>query len=232
MLHRQRGGCNTHREGGCNSTPAMFSPALFGFFVLDRPTQTAPAVQGRTGATPPFSPLVRHGEEGGASPGATPGATSHPRRRWGRSRLHVSLREGSPAHARAGRRAERSGPMLDRLIRAFLVVGGVSVAGAWTWPGPFPEADPLAVLVRYHTPNVYTGRRRVVLRGARRGGVPGRAIPYQHIPDLVRPDGRPCGAPVPPSGVATFAHGRRPGHRHRRGPPSGESHREPGFPTG
>ena len=46
--------------------------------------------------------------------------------------------------------------MLDRLIRAFLVVGGVSVACAWTWPGPFPEADPLAVLVRYHTPNVYT----------------------------------------------------------------------------
>ena len=40
------GGCNTHREGGCNNTPAMFSPALFGFFVLDRPTQTAPAVIG------------------------------------------------------------------------------------------------------------------------------------------------------------------------------------------
>ncbi len=45
--------------------------------------------------------------------------------------------------------------MLDRLIRAFLFVGGVSVASAWTWPGAFPEADPVAVLVRYHTPNVY-----------------------------------------------------------------------------
>ena len=45
--------------------------------------------------------------------------------------------------------------MLDRLIRAFLVVGGVSVASAWMWPGAFPEADPVAVLVRYHTPNVY-----------------------------------------------------------------------------
>ena len=45
--------------------------------------------------------------------------------------------------------------MLDRLIRAFLVVGGVSVASAWTWPGAFPAADPVAVLVRYHTPNVY-----------------------------------------------------------------------------
>ena len=45
--------------------------------------------------------------------------------------------------------------MLDRFIRAFLVVGGVSVACAWTWPGVFPEADPVAVLVRYDTPNVY-----------------------------------------------------------------------------
>ena len=45
--------------------------------------------------------------------------------------------------------------MLDRLLRAFLVVGGVSVACAWTWPGAFPEGDPVAVLVRYHTPNVY-----------------------------------------------------------------------------
>ena len=45
--------------------------------------------------------------------------------------------------------------MLDRLIRAFLVVGGVSVACAWTWPGVFPEGDPVAVLVRYHTPTVY-----------------------------------------------------------------------------
>ena len=45
--------------------------------------------------------------------------------------------------------------MLDRLIRAFLVVGGVSLTCAWTWSGAFPEADPVAVLVRYHTPNVY-----------------------------------------------------------------------------
>ena len=45
--------------------------------------------------------------------------------------------------------------MFDRRIRAFLVVGGVSVACAWTWPGAFPAADPVAALVRYHTPNVY-----------------------------------------------------------------------------
>ena len=47
--------------------------------------------------------------------------------------------------------------MLDRLIRAFLVIGGVSAACAWTWPGVFPEGDPVAVLVSYHTPNFYAG---------------------------------------------------------------------------
>ena len=46
--------------------------------------------------------------------------------------------------------------MRDALIRAFLVVGGISAVAAWTWPGMFPQADPVAVLVRYHTPNFYT----------------------------------------------------------------------------
>ena len=45
--------------------------------------------------------------------------------------------------------------MLDRLLRACLVIGVVSLTCAWTWPGAFPEGDPVAVLVRYHTPNVY-----------------------------------------------------------------------------
>ena len=45
--------------------------------------------------------------------------------------------------------------MLDRLSRAFLLVGGVSAACAWSWPGAFPDGDPVAVLVRYHTPNFY-----------------------------------------------------------------------------
>ena len=47
--------------------------------------------------------------------------------------------------------------MLDRLIRACLVIGGVSAACAWTWPGAFPEGDPVAVLVSYHTPTFYAG---------------------------------------------------------------------------
>ena len=40
------------------------------------------------------------------------------------------------------RRAATSGALLDGLIRAFLVVGGVSVACASTWPSAFPAADP------------------------------------------------------------------------------------------
>ena len=47
--------------------------------------------------------------------------------------------------------------MLDALLRAFLVIGSVSAACAWTWPGAFPEGDPVAVLVRYHTPTFYAG---------------------------------------------------------------------------
>ena len=45
--------------------------------------------------------------------------------------------------------------MGDRRRRACLVIGGLSAAGAWTWPGGCPEADPVAVLVRSHTPTVY-----------------------------------------------------------------------------
>ena len=107
-----------------------------------------------TGATPPFVPLARHGE-GLVSATVSGTVSAPPRLRGGRSRLYVSLQEGSPARTRAGRQAATSGAMLDRRIRAFLVVGGVSVASAWTWPGAFPEADPVAVLVRSHTPHVY-----------------------------------------------------------------------------
>ena len=80
---------------------------------------------------------------------------THPPAGGGRSRPYVSLREGSPARARAGRSATPSGQIRNALLRAFLVIGGISAACAWTWPGVFPEADPVAVLVRDHTPNVY-----------------------------------------------------------------------------
>ena len=95
------------------------------------------------------------GHRGGCGNKRVGGVAHPPTRRGGRSRPYVSLREGSPARTRAGRSATPIGPMRDALLRAFLVIGGISAACAWTWPGVFPEADPVAVLVRDHTPNVY-----------------------------------------------------------------------------
>ena len=46
--------------------------------------------------------------------------------------------------------------MLNRLMRVFVVIDGVTGLCAVTWPGPFPVGDPVAVLVCYYTPNVYT----------------------------------------------------------------------------
>ena len=43
--------------------------------------------------------------------------------------------------------------MRDRILRAFLGVGGVSVVAAWTWPRVCPEGNPVAVPVRHDTPN-------------------------------------------------------------------------------
>ena len=45
--------------------------------------------------------------------------------------------------------------MSDRLLRLFVVIGGVACVCAVTWPGPFPVGDPVAVLVRNDTPHVY-----------------------------------------------------------------------------
>ena len=80
---------------------------------------------------------------------------THPPGKWGSLPSYLSLREGWPARELAGRTATPSGAMIDAFLRAFLIVGGVSAAAAWTWPGPFPEADPVAVLVSYHTPIAY-----------------------------------------------------------------------------
>ena len=116
--------------------------------------------------------------------------------------------------------------MLDRLIRAFLVVGGVSVACAWTWPGVFPEADPVAVLVRSHTPNVY---RAVV---AWYYVAPGVAVFLAgHLLISTSRIWFVGWASVwgagPALHVAAFAHGRRAGHRRRRGPSPGRAIESP-----
>ena len=149
---------------------------------------------------------------------------SHPLR--GRSRQDVSLQEGRTTRPRRARDAPPRGPMGDRRRRACLVIGGLSAAGAWTWPGGCPEADPVAVLVRSHTPTVYAAVVGWDDVASGVGRAAGRAMCRQPVADLVRPDGRPSRAPVEPSGVATFAHVRRPGPRHRRGASSGPRGRE------
>ena len=152
---RTAGGVSQEQPGGVSHPPRPLFAVVVRLFVLRPADPNRASGEGRDGSDPPFLTAGAVRQEGGCPTPCPTGCPIPPRRWGGRSRLYVSLREGSPARVRAGRRAETSGPMLDRLIRAFLVVGGVSVACAWTWPGAFPEADPVAVLVRYHTPNVY-----------------------------------------------------------------------------
>ena len=45
--------------------------------------------------------------------------------------------------------------MIDRLIWLFVVVGESPVS-TFTWAGPFPASDPVAVLVRHDAPTFYT----------------------------------------------------------------------------
>ena len=88
---------------GCGTPPVHVSLSWFGLFVVERRTRTAPAVRETTGATPPFWPLARHGS-GRVWHAVWHPAWHTPHRRWGgRSRLYVSLREGSPTRVRAGR---------------------------------------------------------------------------------------------------------------------------------
>ena len=75
---RTEGGVSQKQPGGCPIPPFHFSLSLFGLFVLDRPTRTAPAERGETGATPPFSPLARFGKRGGVPPSVPPGVPSPP----------------------------------------------------------------------------------------------------------------------------------------------------------
>ena len=58
------GGVLHQQQEGCYIPLFHLSPPLFVFFVLDRLTRAAPAEREKTGATPTFLPLVRHGEGG------------------------------------------------------------------------------------------------------------------------------------------------------------------------
>ncbi len=48
---RTERGVSQKQRGGCPIPPFHCSLSLFGFVVLDRPTRTAPAERGETGAT-------------------------------------------------------------------------------------------------------------------------------------------------------------------------------------
>ena len=75
-LTRTQGGVSQKQQGGCPIHPFHCSLSLFGVSSYDRPTRTAPAVRGKTGATPPFVPLARHGEWGVS--GTVSGTVSDP----------------------------------------------------------------------------------------------------------------------------------------------------------
>ena len=187
---RTAGGVSQEQPGGVSHPPRPLFAVVVRRFVLRPADPNRASGEGKDGSDPPFCAAGAARRRVGVRHGVRHRVRPPPRLRGGRSRLYVSLREGSSARTRAGRSAATRGPMLDRFIRGFLVVGSVSVGCAWTWPGAFPQADPLALLVRYHTPNVYTFRRRVVLHGAGRGRVPGWPVSSRLITDLVRPDGR------------------------------------------
>ena len=100
-LTRTPGGVSGTQRGRVRPPPFHCSLSLFGVFVLDRPTRTAPAVRDVTGATPPFVPLARHGE-GGVS-GTVSGTVSDPSPPSGRSLPSVYIPAGRLPGPHAGR---------------------------------------------------------------------------------------------------------------------------------
>ena len=151
MPRGHRGGVAIREWGVWHTTRPFFAVPVRIF--RPRPDDTRRAsVEGLDGSDPPFLTAGAVSRWGWCG---TRCGTPTPPPGGGRSRPYVSLREGSPARARTGRSATPSGPIRNALLRAFLVIGDISAACAWTWPGVVPKADPVAVLVRYHTPNVY-----------------------------------------------------------------------------
>ena len=120
-----RGGVQQKQIGGCYSTTFHFPLFLFGFFVLSRPTRTAPAERGKTGATSLF-----HRWRGSAS-GVVQHLVQHqvqhhPSPSGGRSRPKSSLQEGSDARPRARADAPTGGAMTRRVGGFLLTAGGMS----------------------------------------------------------------------------------------------------------
>ena len=225
---RTEGGGVPRTAGGVSHPPLPFFAVVVRVF---RPRPADPnraSGEGRDGSDPPFltAGAVR---QGGGCPTQCPTGCPIP----------PAVGEVAPVCmypcGKAPRPAcgpddepRRAAPCLtDSSARSWS--SSASVSGApGRGPARFPRPIPWRSSCPIPHPERVPRRRRVVLRGARRGGVPRRPISHQHIPDLVRPDGRPCGAPVPPAALAPFAFGGWAGDRRRRGPSPGQSHREPG----
>ena len=153
---RTQGGVGQTQRGGVGQTARPFCAAVVRVF---RPRPDDPnraSGEGEDGSDPPFLTAGAVRRWGGCGTRWGTGWGTHPhRRRGGRSRHIYPCRKAPPPARGRDDKPDRAARWLNRLSRAFLLVGGVSAACAWSWPGAFPEGDPVAVLVRYHTPNFY-----------------------------------------------------------------------------
>ena len=104
-LTRTQGGVSQKQQGGCPIPPFHVSLSLFVFSSYDRPTRTAPAVRGKTGSTPHFVPLSRHGKGLGVSHGVRH-RVSLPSPSW-RSLPSVCILAGRLPGPHAGRTTSR-----------------------------------------------------------------------------------------------------------------------------
>ena len=119
------GGVSQKQVGGVSHLTLPFFPVAVRVF---RPSPSDPnraSGEGQDGSDPPlFVPLARHGGGGVSPPASRPVSHAPPP-------VVGSLPSlGIPAGRL--RRRPQAGARRDRLIRAFLVIGGVSLGCAWT----------------------------------------------------------------------------------------------------
>ena len=157
VLRPQRGGVQHGSAMLCYRVHFAISLPCRYLAAIDRPDRAAPAVKGRTGATPPFLPLVRHGGGGFA----TGFATSPTPPFWGvapvpffpAGRLRARLRTQTPSEAQNAPEASTM-----KMRYPVLIVSGV-LCSAWGFlyrPFPLPGENAALDLVLYHTPNFYS----------------------------------------------------------------------------
>ena len=101
ILTRSEGGVSRNRGGARQAPPFLLSPALFGFFVLDRKPRAAPAERGRRERPPSFDRWRGQSMGGASTPVSTPASTPTPLR--GGSLPSVFILAGRLPGPRAGR---------------------------------------------------------------------------------------------------------------------------------